>query len=311
MKKIIGILVSLSVLTVIFLKIDIVEFARNFKSMDPIFFAVSLFFSLPQTLISAKRWQMILGSICRITLWESIGLILAGSTLNVILPSKMGDMAKAFFLKKTAALPLKKGLSLNIIEKALDVGGLSVVLLIGALFIPQNSVVIRFSIFFSFFVISVVFMMFSFNLAKIGLTSKIRLGKKINDFLDGWQESIASQRGEKTKFLTTIFFSLFLWFLHITQIYFFFLSLNSSVSPLVVYTYVPLAIFIGLLPVSFGGIGTRDAALIYLFSPYESASRMAGIGLLCSMRYFIPALAGLPFFHRFGFKSQEIRREIG
>jgi uncharacterized membrane protein YbhN (UPF0104 family) len=76
-----------------------------------------------------------------------------------------------------------------------------------------------------------------------------------------------------------------------------------------VFAYVPLSIFVGLIPISFGGIGTRDAALIYLFSPYESSSTMAGIGILCSFRYFVPALFGLPFLDRLGFKPQEIKRE--
>ncbi|NIN92189.1 UPF0104 family protein, partial [bacterium] len=64
------------------------------------------------------------GDVCRINLWESATQILAGNTLNIVLPSKMGDMAKAFFLKKSGGLELKKGFFLTVIEKALDVGGL-------------------------------------------------------------------------------------------------------------------------------------------------------------------------------------------
>ena len=308
----IGICISLGILAVIFLKIDINEFIHNFKNINLLYFAISLMFFVPQTYVSAKRWQLILDPQCVISLWKSATLILASSTLNVILPSKVGDFAKALFLKRSDGLELSKGFSLTFIEKILDVAGLCVVLLAGAIFIPNGNSIVRLSIVFSFCIITLTIFMFSYDMRRLKLNwlaSKIGVEKRLNAFLDEWQQSVSAQRRDKERFIMILSFTIFLWFLHIGQIYLFFLSLNSAVSPMVVLTYVPLSIFVGLIPISFGGIGTRDAALIYLFSPYESSSVMAGIGILCSFRYFVPALFGLPFLDRLGFKPQEIKRE--
>jgi hypothetical protein len=312
MKRIIGIFISLSILAVIFLKIDINQFIHNFKNINLVYFAISLLFFVPQTYVSARRWQLILNTQCVISLWKSVSLILASSTLNVILPSKVGDFAKALFLRRSDGLELSKGFSLTFIEKTLDVAGLCVVLLVGALFIPNSNSTVSLSMVFSFFVIGVAIFMFSYDMRKLKLNwlaSKVGVEKRLNAFLDEWQESVSTQRRDKQRFIIILCLSIFLWFLHIGQVYLFFLSLNSAVSPIVVFAYVPLSIFVGLIPISFGGIGTRDAALIYLFSPYESSSTMAGIGILCSFRYFVPALFGLPFLDRLGFKPQEIKRE--
>ncbi|MGH7792421.1 MAG: lysylphosphatidylglycerol synthase transmembrane domain-containing protein [Thermodesulfobacteriota bacterium] len=312
MKRMIGICISLGILAVIFLKIDINEFIHNFKNINLLYFAISLMFFVPQTYVSAKRWQLILDPQCVISLWKSATLILASSTLNVILPSKVGDFAKALFLKRSDGLELSKGFSLTFIEKILDVAGLCVVLLVGAIFIPNGNSIVRLSIVFSFCIITLTIFMFSYDMRRLKLNwlaSKIGVEKRLNAFLDEWQQSVSAQRRDKERFIMILSFTIFLWFLHIGQIYLFFLSLNSAVSPMVVFTYVPLSIFVGLIPISFGGIGTRDAALIYLFSPYESSSVMAGIGILCSFRYFVPALFGLPFLGRLGFKPQEIKRE--
>jgi uncharacterized membrane protein YbhN (UPF0104 family) len=93
--------------------------------------------------------------------------------------------------------------------------------------------------------------------------------------------------------------SLAIWFLHLAQIYMFFEALRASV-PLPAFTaFLPLAIFVGLLPFSIAGIGTRDAALILLFSPYHPGGVLAGVGFCLSLRYVLPALAGLPFLHRY------------
>jgi len=312
MKRIIGIFISLGILAVIFLKIDLGQFVHNFKNLNLLYFAVSFLFFVPQTYVSAKRWQLILKARCEIGLWKSTTLILASSTLNVILPSKVGDFAKALFLKRSDGLELSKGFSLTFIEKFLDVAGLCLVLLLGAILIPKSDGIVSLSIFFSLFVIGTTVLMFSIDLRKLKLNrlaSKLGVEKKLSGFLDEWQESVSTQRRDKPRFAIIIFLSVLLWFLHIVQIYLFFLSLNSSVSPMVVFAYVPLSIFVGLVPISFGGIGTRDAALIYLFSGYESASVMAGVGILCSFRYFVPALFGLPFIDKLGFKPREIKGE--
>jgi hypothetical protein len=50
---------------------------------------------------------------------------------------------------------------------------------------------------------------------------------------------------------------------------------------------------------TFAGIGTRDAALIFFYQPWVSAAVGAGVGVLCTLRYVIPALLGLPFFGRY------------
>ena len=55
---------------------------------------------------------------------------------------------------------------------------------------------------------------------------------------------------------------------------------------------VRCAICAGLYP-NVAGVGTRDAALIVLFAPYLDAPTAAVLGILCTLRYLIPGLAGL------------------
>ncbi len=69
----------------------------------------------------------------------------------------------------------------------------------------------------------------------------------------------------------------------------------------------PLAILAGLLPLTFAGVGTRDAALIVFYQPYFNAPTAAALGLLCTSRYIIPAIAGLPFLGQYLTMLQTIR----
>jgi hypothetical protein len=63
--------------------------------------------------------------------------------------------------------------------------------------------------------------------------------------------------------------------------------------------FAVIAILAGLLPFTFAGVGTRDAALVVLFAPYLDAGGAALLGLCATLRYLIPAIAGLPFVSAF------------
>ena len=89
-----------------------------------------------------------------------------------------------------------------------------------------------------------------------------------------------------------------LWALHILQVFFFFEALNADVSLLLVAGLTPIAILVGLLPISVAGMGTRDAALVGLFLPWVPAPTMVGIGLLMSTRYWLPSALGVFFLPR-------------
>lgn len=101
--------------------------------------------------------------------------------------------------------------------------------------------------------------------------------------------------------------SIFLWFLHLLQIWLFILALKAWVPFVAAFALSPLAILAGLLPFTFAGVGTRDAALIMFYRPFFDAPTAAALGLLCTSRYLLPALAGLPFLGQYVSTRQRLR----
>ena len=57
---------------------------------------------------------------------------------------------------------------------------------------------------------------------------------------------------------------------------------------------IPLGIYFGLLPLSFAGIGTRDAAFIFLFKDLLSYEQCVLLGIFGTLRYIVPAAFGVP-----------------
>src|SRR6185369_5697982 len=63
-------------------------------------------------------------------------LILVGDVLNMVLPSKMGDIAKAWFLSERGYLPGSLALSLAVFEKAYDILALLFWCVLGLALLP-------------------------------------------------------------------------------------------------------------------------------------------------------------------------------
>ncbi len=316
MKRLIALCVSVGLLAVIVASVDRAALWENLKATRGGPFALALAFFIPQNALMAWRWRMMARNFIAMPWPEAIRLILAAQTLNIVLPSKMGDLSKAIFLKRSGAMDLSRATNLVVFEKMLDVAALCLLAVLGAIVANAAGVettdraifgalsifagllgAVGVGIVAALYVIPTSRLPFYARLLEV-LESQPKLAKVRNLFASSHEvmamlQSRGAQRGRLA------FMSIALWCLHLAQIYCFFLALNAAVPPLALWSLMPLAIFIGLAPISLFGLGTRDAAIIFLFAPWHPPAILAGVGFYVSLRYFVPALAGLPFLHRY------------
>jgi uncharacterized membrane protein YbhN (UPF0104 family) len=131
-----------------------------------------------------------------------------------------------------------------------------------------------------------------------GMGGKFAPGKlkaKIATLHASWIEMHGYFWQDKAKLARIAANSLFIWFLHLVQIWMFTVAIRTDVPFLSNLALSPLAILAGLLPLTFAGVGTRDAALVFFYAPYMAAPSAAALGVLCTLRYVLPAILGLPF----------------
>jgi hypothetical protein len=217
----------------------------------------------------------------------------------------MGDIAKAYFMRDRGHLSGSLALSLVVFEKACDLLSLLLWCAFGLLLYPEKDVLFwLMTAGVAGGLIAGVLLLSSRRFAKIFFATAARVApKKVQLKLDklrfSWGEMhqyFWSDRRQLGKITLT---SIFLWFCHLLQIWFFILALNAWTPFLANLALSPLAILAGLLPLTFAGVGTRDAALIVFYQPYFNEATGAALGLLCTSRYLIPAIAGLPFLQRY------------
>ena len=301
MKRFISIAVSVAILLIIYAKIDFPGLLDVFRHCDPTWMAISLGMLIPITMFTSGRLQQLMPEQKSLGFMEANRLILGASVLNMVLPSKMGDIAKAYFMRERGHLDGSLSLSLVVFEKACDMLSLLFWCAFGLILYPAKD-----GLFWLMTGVVAVGLILGllllgsrqFAQGFFGMGQKLapkKLSQKLNNLQISWGEMHDYFWSDKGQLLKMAGSSIFIWFLHLLQIWLFILALQAWVPFLTNLALSPLAILAGLLPLTFAGVGTRDAALIFFYQPYFDAPTGAALGLLCTSRYFLQALVGLPF----------------
>lgn len=306
-KRIVALILTCVVLFVIFKLINFNSFVEALSHPRwPELIAALLFF-VPLIGITAFRWQILVHKSCHCSMWESIKLQLASNTLNLILPSKLGDLSKGYFLSNTGKVDLSRGMNIVIFEKLIDFSSLGVVYLTGLLVHGhfQNAdyaslaiVVLVLTATLSVYFIPLRLIPGYSSLIK-WLEGKGKILSKIGYFLEDGQKLIGAIRESNRQIAAIVSLSVLLWFLHMTQVYFFFHAVGAMPSLITVYHWAPMAILVGLIPVTISGIGIRDGSFMYLFRDYGSQAVLFAASVLVTLRYIIPGILGLFFINEY------------
>jgi uncharacterized protein (TIRG00374 family) len=301
MKRWLSLIVSLAILAAIYWKIDTQGLGQALANSDRLWLAISLGMVIPLTGLTAWRLQL-LSPVRSLDWGEANRLILAACTLNMVLPSKMGDIAKAYFMRDRGSLDGALSLSLVVFEKACDLLSLLLWCALGLVIYPRKDWL------FALMTLAVVGGL-ALGLGAIAsrriarsafhLASAIVPSQRLDKLQTAWAAMHDYFWRDRVRLWQVASLSVLIWFLHLLQIWFFILALNAWTPFVANLALAPLAILAGLLPLTFAGVGTRDAALILFYQPYFSAPTAAALGLLCTSRYLMPAIAGLPFLGQY------------
>lgn len=307
MKTALAFLLSILMMVFVFSRFNFSEFQGYLSQIDYLIFALAVLFFIPQVALSAYRWQVMMKKRANLTFWTSIKLILAASAINILIPSRVGDLSKAYFGGRGGSFDMKRGMNVVLFEKYMDLFSLSVVTVTGVLCAPQWDKLNLAGLGFSasmFIIFPILYFLNLETYLRYSFFERHKFLMKIKNFLLDTHAYLDEIKNDKPQLIFIVLLSIVLWFLHLLQFYFMFLALHSQVSAFDVFRLVPLAILVGLIPLTLAGMGTRDSAMIYIFKPYESAALIAGVGLFASLRYFVPGILGLPFLNQYLVKKR-------
>jgi glycosyltransferase 2 family protein len=298
MKKAIGLVVSLALLALIWWRVDLAAIGAATRAANPWWLAAGLLTIIPLTLMTAARF----GMLCRtpIGLWPATRLILSASTLNLVLPSKMGDLAKGWVLTGRYGFDAKLAVALVVMERSLDMASLLAWGVLALLWVGRSDPLLMVAALGVGALLALLLVLLSpwpvagRLLSFIGRVVPGGAGRWLTGFAVEWREAVRWFWSDRRRVAKVWLVSLAIWGGHLAQFWLFAQAL-APVPFLDNMAFATLAILAGLLPLTMAGIGTRDAAILFLYRDYLTGGQAAVLGVLATLRYLLPAIAGLPF----------------
>lgn len=118
---IVGLVLSAAALYFAFRNVPIRDLLNYLASIEYIWVLPALAVVLISFYLRAIRWQIILASSRRITIWRAFHPMMIGFMINCILPGRLGEVARPIILQKKENVPFTTGLATVAAERIFDI----------------------------------------------------------------------------------------------------------------------------------------------------------------------------------------------
>jgi uncharacterized protein (TIRG00374 family) len=295
-----GIAVSAALLTFLYRAIDLRLVGSTLRQADPLWLVFSVGFIAPLTAIRAWRFMLIVPPDARPGFGEAVRMTLVAGTFNMFMPAKTGDLVKSVVIARHRGATRSLAVAVVVWERLADLFALLLWSLVGILAgrtlfdLPSGwwiPIAVVCAIAGALVLTEKPTEMLLRPLGWIRIKGRTpRLVAGVLEAARGWPE-LHRELGRRRTSLVLL--SVGLWFLQLSQIWMFAVTLHVAVPFTTCVSLAAAALMAGQLPLTFGGIGARDLALVVLFADYASPETAAAMGLLTATRSFVPSLAGL------------------
>lgn len=276
------------------------------KKINPYYFFAAVASGIVIAVLRAARWKIIIDSYDKAPPLKECTLYwLIGYAIGLITPGKLGDFTRALYLRESQSISFGRSLATVVMDRVLDIFILFCLLFIGLskysgdLYRYYSGILL-----IAFAILAFVILRKNMGDDFIKTTldhvipenARLRINLNFYEFKKGINLIIAS----KVRFVVAISLSLIAWIGDTLTYYFLALALNLQIPYLHMIFVVPAIVFVEILPISISGLGTRDAALIYLLS-YNSIHPEMAISLSLSIlitNYFLGVLGILLWFKK-------------
>ena len=241
---------------------DFQEFSVNISQFEFSYLPIILALVFLGILIRGTRQQLLYKQI-EVTISFKTGILLyiSGLSMNVT-PGGAGELIKSYYLKKNFGYPLAKTFPVVIMERLLDLAGISGVLLIVGLLLDNYNIILLMLLLL--FTVSLIFVsckkekLFNFLLS---ILEKIPILKKQSaSFSESYQVF-----GELTsaKIMTkTLGLSFFVWITDAIMIYFIFIGFNLNFDIIFSTFSMYGSLWLGVLTMAPAGIGVTEVIFV-------------------------------------------------
>ncbi|KPU46231.1 hypothetical protein OXPF_01500 [Oxobacter pfennigii] len=283
-KKIISIALSVflggALLYIILKRVGLSNIAFYMSNLNYWWILISLATYTLDMLLRAYKWQyMLKDNGVFIGVADSFKAYNLGNTLNIIVPAKIGDIARSYYLKNKFNHSYSSTLPSVFLDRFFDVLGVYVVLLISGIYVLNKVSMPPW--FFNLIFIGVAFLIIAFFVIQYLMKNKFKVSalknEKIKNLLLQLINALEGSIKDRVKFITLLIYSSLIWICDGLVTYFVLLSLGGAMNPLAAAFATMVATLTKVFPVTPGGIGVFEGTMVIILSLFGLTGELAGM----------------------------------
>jgi len=285
--------ISVTILAVLSIHLDTTGFAQVFSDLEWTSLIGAILLLLPGLAIRAYRWRLLFQDAHHVIRFgDALWLLFVGTALNLILPASSGDVLKSYYGYRWSGVK-ERMLSISLADKVIAFGSVGL-LGVGAAFLQARPLYAL----FAFAVVAPAALVLA--LPQLTGTSPlwIRLLGQGTRLVRGKLDFVSLMRHvhlPPRTLIAAVALSVLGWTVTYLQLYLCFHAAGASVPLAYVYTVAPLITLVRLFPLTFGGVGSDEAAIYYFFHAigvnFETV--LAAALLYRSVVLILPGIIGL------------------
>ena len=265
-------LTGILIFVFILIKIDFSQLIDHLKKVNILYFIIVIFLNIPFVFIKALRWNYILRiQKIHLPIIESTLIYSGAAYIGTVTPGRIGEFTKTIYLTQERGVSLTKGTLSVLADRFFD---LHFLMILGALGLWKLKSMEDLSD--SLYIIIIAMLFFPIlllnrriqeKILKVFQKSTLLKNKRIfkEETLDHLCREI-SYLPYGTKLILPGILTVLSYFIFFFQWYLLAIGFNLRIDFVTISLFASLSNLIAFIPLSISGLGTRDAALIYLFS---------------------------------------------
>ncbi len=297
-------IIGLLIIAIVLFSIDLSALVEALLKTDLALFGIGTLLGFLSVIVRSVKWHLMLRKQSHSFAFARIArLYFIGIGLGTFTPGKLGDFSKALFINKKVH-SLSESFSSVLLDRIVDFLVLVMLGILSAAFFFYSYGISLISLplllLLAAGVIAGVYIMLHKELLKkilkpfYSLLVPERFRERLRKSFGSFLSSFYSLLKDRSLLAAAFAIAIASWFFTAASYHFFALSLGLGFPFLFILLSTVLIELVSLIPVSVSGIGTRDAALIVLFSVYSASAESAvAFSLLILLSTVIIALAGL------------------
>jgi uncharacterized protein (TIRG00374 family) len=262
--------IGLGILAYIIYQLDPQKIITAFLSINPVYILYAVLLTIPLLIIRTVEWQIILKE-QKITIgnFSSLKIYLIGIFYGSFTPGYTGQLMRIPYLKEKTGEPFGKLFVNTLIDTFVHSFSIYGMIIIGAFLVVGSIPELLW--------IAIAWMI-GFCLTALYFSGKNRgekffrviitylIPKKVKPHLNAFVDTFYSDFPRFKSVIIPYFIGIITWVIVFTQEYFVMLGLNLQIPYLTFLALYPIANVAGFIPISFGGLGTREFTAILIFT---------------------------------------------